>query len=386
MNDTYHEQVITLGDDASKMLYEACKHTWENRAGRYGEVVADVDHFRGSRSWSDAPLLEVPRPEGLINSQEADGIGTKVLVSQRTSRYNTAAFDLLAMAADDPAAKGFEPVIVTTNLDVNRLNSHLTQYMQQLALGAIEAAKDARVALFGGETAVLGDLVRGYGNPDRNLHFLWSATVHAKGHRERLVDGRDIKPGMALVGLPDYGFRSNGITSVREIAREHFGTKWQDKWFMLDGQPTTLGSAILRSSVIYTPVLVDATGGYDLRVEPRAPIAGAAHITGGGLWGKLSDLLSVSGYGADIESPLNPPEVMNLIQSMADISDYDLYGKWHGGQGLVAATTEPDKLIQLATDNDIEGAQQIGVVTQQPGICLRSAAAQKPGKKLTYRT
>jgi phosphoribosylformylglycinamidine cyclo-ligase len=331
-------------------------------------------------------LLDMPRPEGLINSQEADGIGTKVVVSQRTAHYATAALDLIAMAADDPATKGFEPVIVTTNLDVNRLNKKLTPYMKELAQGAISAAKQARVALFGGETAVLGNLVGGYGSPDKNLHFLWSATVHAKGHRERLVDGQEIKPGMALVGLPDYGFRSNGITSVREIARQHHGAAWQRKWIELGEDVVRLGEAVLRPSVIYTPTLVDATGGYDLRVEPKAPIAGAAHITGGGLWGKLSDLLSVSGYGADIESPLNPPEVMKHIQRVSEMSDYDLYGKWHGGQGLVAATAEPDKLIALAADNDIEGAQQIGVVTKQPGIRLRSAAAQKPGRKLTYRT
>src|SRR4051812_49256773 len=109
--DDYRARVIDLGDDASRMLYEACKYTWPNREGKYGEIEATVDHFRGSRSWSDAPLLEMPKPKGFRNSLETDSIGTKILVTQMTSKYDTAGDDLVAMAADDAAAKCFEPVV-----------------------------------------------------------------------------------------------------------------------------------------------------------------------------------------------------------------------------------------------------------------------------------
>lgn len=201
MSDMYLEEVVHLGDDASKMLFEACKATWPNREGLYGEVNADMENFRGWRNWSILPLLEVKKPKGLIFDQQADGIGTKVKVSQGSSSYSDAGLDLMAMAADDAAARGMEPVLVTTGLNVNRFTDENKPYMEQLARGGVRAANVARVALYGGETAVLGDLVGGYGNPDRHLHFTWEATVHAVGHKKRFVDNTDVQPGMAIIGL-----------------------------------------------------------------------------------------------------------------------------------------------------------------------------------------
>lgn len=378
----YRASVIELGDDASEMLYQACKYTWPNREGKYGEILADVDHFRGSRSWSDAPLLEMPSPEGLINSAEVDGIGTKIKVTQMTSRYDTAADDLIAMAADDAAAKGFEPAVFVTALAVNRLNDRLTPYAEALARGAVRAAARARIALFGGETAILGNMIGGYGNPEFRLHFDWTATVIAKAHRERLIDGRAIEPGMSLVGFREPGFRSNGITKVRDTAREAFGRRWHDRKFDFGYGPERLGDAVLKGSVIYTPALVDASGGMDLRVLPQAKLAGAAHITGGGVWGKLGDLLAVSGYGADISDPYPVPEPMKLIQKAADMTDRDLYGSFHGGQGMIAATPEADELIDCAERNGVE-AKVIGEVTKAPEIIMRSQGRAK-GRKLAY--
>lgn len=378
----YHREVVSLGDNASEMLYEACKLTWPNRQGKFGEVEAGVDHFRGARTWSDAPLFDVPKPKGLVNCLDNDGIGTKVLVSQRTSRYDAAAFDLLAMGADDPASKGFEPVVFVTDLNVNTLDGH-EQHMEQLALGAVQAAKIGRMAMFGGETAVLGDIIKGYGSPQRNLHFVWGAAIVAKGHRERVIDGHDLEAGMALVGLYEPGFRSNGISKVRDIAREQFGNRWHDRKIDFSDGQKKLGEAVLRGSTIYTPVLVDAIGGFDLRVKPQAKVAGVAHISGGGLFGKLGDLLSVQGLGADISEPFDTPEAMQLIQAAGEMPDDVMYGIWHGGHGMVVATSKPKRFIKVAAQNGVE-AKEVGEVTKKRGIRLRSAGAQAPGKKLKH--
>ncbi|MDP6641777.1 MAG: hypothetical protein QGF74_00105 [Candidatus Nanoarchaeia archaeon] len=41
---------IKLGDDASKVLYEAAKLTWKNRKGNLGEVVEIFSDFSGLRA------------------------------------------------------------------------------------------------------------------------------------------------------------------------------------------------------------------------------------------------------------------------------------------------------------------------------------------------
>lgn len=382
MTDQYLEQVVHLGDDASRMLFEACMATWPNREGRYGEVNADHEHFRGKRNWNILPLLEVPEPEGLIFDQQADGIGTKVLVSQRSSTYDTAAFDLLAMACDDAAAHGMESVLATTVLDVNRLDGSLGQNMEQLARGGILAANKARIALYGGETAVLGSVVDGYGNPARNLHFSWSATVHAVGHRNRLIDGSAIRPGMSIVGLRETGLRSNGISKVRDTLKAEHGNYWHKKSFENEEGLTKLGNAVLKGSTIYTPVMQDAIGGYDLRTEGRARVQGAAHITGGGVT-KLAELLATTGYGADIESPWTPPEIMKYVLRCAGLTDRQAYRIFHMGTGMAVVTDQPDKFISVAEDNDVE-AKEIGTVTKLPGVKVRSAGVTAPGRKLAF--
>lgn len=382
MSDAYLEQVVNLGDDASKMLFVACKATWPIREGKYGEVIADMDNFRGWRHWSIMPLLEVPEPEGLIFDQQGDGIGTKVKVSQGTSSYKGAAFDLTAMAADDASAKGLEPVLMTTGLNVNRFTDRNKPYAEQLAQGAVLAARTARLALYGGETAVLGDLVKGYGSPDVNLHFIWEGTVHAVGHKSREIDGSKVRPGMAIVGLNEPGLRSNWITKVRNTLGEEYGYRWYKKSFETSDGVTTLGEAVLRGSTLYTPVLMDATGGYDLRVEGRAAVEGASHMTGGGIV-KLTEMLAVSGYGADIDDPYEPPEIMKKVLELAQLPDEVAYQTTHMGMGMDVVTSQPDELIDVAKENGVD-AKVIGMVTKEPGVIVRSAGLTAPGHKLTF--
>ncbi len=383
MSEAYLEEVVNLGDKASDMLFEGCKATWSIRAGKYGEVHADLENFRGERHWSDAPLQGVPHPEGIVRTQEVDGVGTKVRVSQMSSSYEGAALDLMAMASDDPAAKGYEPVIVTTSLAINRITDRNGGFMEQMARGAVRSARLARTALYGGETAILGNLVGGYGSPDIHLHFIWDATVHAVGHEERIVDGSGISPGMSIVGLREPGLRSNGITMVRDTLREAHGKYWHKQRFESEQDGvTTLGQAVLRGSTIYTPVLVDAIGGFDLRVKGKANVEGAAHITGGGVK-KLLEMLAVSGFGADIEDPYEAPEIMKHVLRAAGVADRDAYGMLHMGSGMIIATSEPEKLIDVAAENDVD-AKVIGLVTKEPGVVVRSAGVTAPGRKLKF--
>ena len=48
---TYAEAGVNLdlGDAASQLLYRAARHTWEQRQGRFGEVIIPHDDFSGVR-------------------------------------------------------------------------------------------------------------------------------------------------------------------------------------------------------------------------------------------------------------------------------------------------------------------------------------------------
>src|SRR3989304_3282555 len=92
---------IELGDDASKILYEAAKLTWENRKGKIGEVITPFDDFSGVR------VMDVSRlPKGSLLCLGFDGVGTKMEIAERTGHHDTIAYDLFAMVCDDAVVRG----------------------------------------------------------------------------------------------------------------------------------------------------------------------------------------------------------------------------------------------------------------------------------------
>ena len=96
---------IELGDDASKVLYEAAKATWQNRKGNLGEVVELFQDFSGLRAIHVGGL-----PNGTYMNLSFDGVGTKMELAERICKHDTVAHDLFAMVCDDAIVRGAEPV------------------------------------------------------------------------------------------------------------------------------------------------------------------------------------------------------------------------------------------------------------------------------------
>src|SRR5690606_13263125 len=104
---------IELGDNVSRMLYEASKISWENRPGAVVEMHPSFSGWRALR-----PDL---KPSDCYEGMGSDGIGTKVEIAERLADHSTIAHDLFAMACDDAVVRGAEPIAINTVLDVNQL-------------------------------------------------------------------------------------------------------------------------------------------------------------------------------------------------------------------------------------------------------------------------
>ena len=118
-------------------------------------------------------------------------------------------------------------------------------------------------------------------------------------------------------------------------------------------------------------------GGYDQ--EPKTEIHGAAHITGGGVPGKLGRVLKPSGLGAIIDSPFGPSEFMEFTQALGGVPDIEAYRTWNMGQGMVVITPKPDEVIRIASNHRIQ-AQNIGRVVTKPGISIKNRGGFCPDK------
>jgi phosphoribosylformylglycinamidine cyclo-ligase len=351
---------VDIEEQAAKILYRAARATWANRRSKLGEVLTPFDDFSGVRA------VDVSRlPAGTMLNLGFDGVGTKAEFAERAGRYDTLAFDLLAMVCDDAVIRGGEPVLVGSILDVNSLGTgDRLAIIKQLADGYTRAAAAAGVAIINGELAQLGSRL---GGDAGDLHLSWGASVLWFANEHRLLDGTDVRPGDCIVGLAEPGLRANGISLVRHTLEAKYGPKWHEH----DLGGTPLIDLALAPSIIYTKAILDLLGGWSLDQPARAKVHALAHITGGGLPSKLGRALKPSGLGATIDDPLPPPELMLHCQQLGQISDREAYRTWHMGQGMAIITPEPHTVLAIARSHHLE-AQVIGTVTESKSIRIAS--------------
>jgi phosphoribosylformylglycinamidine cyclo-ligase len=354
---------LEAGDSASNVMYRASRATWSNRQGLAGEISLPVDSFSGVRFIESEPL------QGAIIGMNFDGIGTKVELAERVGRHRSMAHDLFAMVCDDAAIRGCEPLVFGSILDCSSIDRHI---VEELAEGMVDAAKLSRVAVINGEIAELGNRVSGYGMHSYN----WGGAVIWAARRERLLSGLDIAIGHDVVAVRETGVRSNGISLLRRIFQKVHG----DSWHAVTLGTATLGEHVLAPSIIYTPLLTALTGG--LAAKPGAVIVGAAHITGGGIPGKLGRLLKPRGLGADLDNLFEPSHVITHCQELGSVPDSEAYRVWNMGQGLLIVTPDAPNVIQIARSMGFQ-AQHAGQITSRAEITLKSEGTQR-GERLTF--
>lgn len=343
-----HGVDIGLGDRCSGLAYDWATKTFGNRASKLGYPI-----FRGDGSFSN--LLDFGELGLGISS---DGIGTKVEVAERTGRYDTLGYDLLAMVVDDLAANGFEPVNVSNVLDVDHLDYDI---VNQLMSGLHDAAATAGVAITGGEIAELGNRVGGWG---ASMHFNWCATaIGVLRPKTRPIDGSRIAPGHSIIALESGGFRCNGFTMVRSIMGEVFGPDWHRLPY---DRERSWGEVILAPSIIYSPLI-------QRLLESETEITGIAHVTGGGIAGNLGRVLKKASAGATLHNLFDPQPFVRELQYNAGIARETAYAHWNMGNGMLIVTPESDadRCLYIAKDSGYN-AQVAGRVTREPAISIVS--------------
>lgn len=351
---------VDVEEKAAELLYNAARKTWKNREGRLGEVITPFDDFSGIRAVNVGKL-----PAGTLMNMGFDGVGTKAEFADLAERYDTLAFDLLAMVCDDAVLRGGEPVLAGSIIDVNTLGQDEKRlvYIRQLTDGYVKAAKAAGVAIVNGEIAQLGNRV----GVRKEFSMNWGAALVWFAHKDRLITGHKVKPGDAIVGLQETSLRSNGISLIRKILTTKVGPTWYRK--SLRGKK--LIDLALQPSTIYSAAIVEMFGGWSKSQPAKVKLHALANVTGGGLPSKLERALRPSGLGAAIADPFTPVELMLHCQKLGNVSDREAYRTWHMGQGMVIVTPEPQKAIEIARSHKIK-AKIIGEVTKEKGMTIAS--------------
>src|SRR5262245_8871535 len=140
-----------------------------------------------------------------------DGVGTKLKVAMLANKHDTVGIDLVAMSVNDCLCTGGEPLFFLDYLAMSKDDPPL---VRDILKGVSDGCLDADCALVGGETAILPDF---YQPGEYDLAGFCTGVVE----RHKIVDGRSIQPGDAVLGLASTGFHSNGYSLIRKAVFDH---------------------------------------------------------------------------------------------------------------------------------------------------------------------
>jgi len=129
-----------------------------------------------------------------------DGVGTKLKVATLAGRHEGVGEDLVHHCVNDIAIHGATPLAFLDYVGSSRLDPRV---LEQVFRGMSRACRRLGVALIGGETAELPGV---YVGDDYEL----VGFILGVAERDRILDGRRVRPGDVLLGLPSTGLHTNG--------------------------------------------------------------------------------------------------------------------------------------------------------------------------------
>ncbi len=307
------------------------------------EVLTRFGHF--------ASVIKVA--DDLAIAVSTDSAGSKTMIAAALDRYDTIGFDCMAMNVNDIVCVGARPLALVDYLGVNTLDAGRTE---QILEGLAEAAKQARVAIPGGEVAQLPDLIGSDGSSagDERAFDLVGTAVGIV-HPDRMILGLGIEVGDAIIGLESSGIHSNGLTLARRVLLDVGGYRLDEHFELLGG---TLGEELLEPTTIYVRAVLEL---WDKGIETR----GLVHITGDGLT-NLCRLDAPVGYR--IEQLPDPPPIFKLIQDVGAIEDEEMFRVFNMGVGFVIVV--PEHSVDPALSSITAGgyrAQRLGTISDESG-------------------
>ena len=273
----------------------------------------------------------------------ADGVGTKLRVAFQVGVHRSIGVDLVNHCVNDILVQGAQPLFFLDYLATGRLEPDVAV---QVVEGLSAACRENGCALLGGETAEMPGF---YADGEYDVAGFIVGVVA----RDRLIDGRTIRAGDALVGVPSSGLHTNGYSLARRIAFEVAGLRVDS---VVSELGRTIGAALLEPHRSYLPVIRPLLS--------SGVIKGMAHITGGGITDNLPRILP-DGTAAIIDrSAWQVPPIFQWLQRTGRVPDEDMLRTFNMGIGLIVACANDaaDRLIGELVASGAPGACRVGRV------------------------
>jgi len=299
----------------------------------YGpEVLSGVGFFGG--------LFEFKGYKEPVLVSSVDGVGTKLKIASALGRHEGVGIDIVNHCVNDILTCGAEPLFFLDYIATGKLKP---EAVEAIARGLASACRDVSCALIGGETAEMPGL---YAGEDYDLVGFIIGVVE-KG---KIILGRTIVAGDAIIGLPSSGLHTNGYSLARRVFGET-ASALNKHYPELDQK---LGEVLLEPHRCYLKQL-----------KPLLPvIKGMAHITGGGLIDNVPRVLP-EGLAAKFDSKSwAVPPIFNLLQKRGNIDRGEMFHVFNMGIGM-AVICSPQNVDRFT--KALPEAKLIGEVIKQRG-------------------
>jgi len=292
---------IDAGDELVRRITPLVRTTFRP------EVLTDLGGFGGLFRFPASRYTDPVLVSG------TDGVGTKLKIAFMTGRHDTVGIDLVAMCVNDIIVSGAEPLFFLDYFATGKLSVGTAE---SVIKGIADGCRQAGCALIGGETAEMPSF---YPEEEYDLAGFAVGVVD----RPKIIDGREIAAGDAVIGVASSGLHSNGYSLVRRILFEEARLTVDSRVSDLD---RSVGEELLTPTRIYARQL--------LAVITDHPVKGIAHITGGGVTENLPRILP-NGCRARIHRGRWPiPPIFRLIKKMGRVEDDEMFRVFNMGIGL----------------------------------------------------
>ncbi len=317
------------------------------------EVLGKVGGFGGLFA------LDVKKYRQPVLVSSTDGVGTKLKLAFAMDRHDTIGEDLVNHCVDDIAVLGAEPLFFLDYIGTGKLQPHV---FTALIAGFARGCAKNNCALIGGETAQMPGFYQA-GEYDV------SGTIVGVVEKSKMLDGKTIRPGDAVIGLASSGLHTNGYSLARKIFFEQMKLKPKSR---VPELRNTIGDELLKVHVSYGPLIQKllknfngaglspsaATNSPSPRGEGRGEgkrgvkstlIKGLAHITGGGFVDNIPRVLPKNCDVLIRKGTWDMLPIFEIIRAKGRVPEHELYQVFNMGIGmtLIVSGDKADAILKL---------------------------------------
>jgi phosphoribosylformylglycinamidine cyclo-ligase len=347
--DVYRESGVDTdeADTGLAHIVRRVRGTWPQHG--IGRVVLPIGYF--------ANVIEM---DGAGVAICTDGVGSKTIIADMLGKYDTIGIDCVAMNVNDMICVGARPLSLVDYIAIERADAAM---LDAIAIGLCEGARMANISISGGETAQLKDIVKGF-----DLVGMAVGRVDL----DKVLCGRDVAAGDAVIGVRSNGIHSNGLSLARRAFFEVHEFRADHRFADLG---MTLGEELLRPTDIYVPEAMEI-------LESVKGVKALINITSDGLL-NLARVHADAGF--EIDNLIEPHPIFPLIQHHANVTDSEMFEVFNMGIGFcyVVDPAAADLTMAILRKHGRD-ARRIGRAVADPEKVVRVRERNLVGRHKTF--